>query len=176
VLTKHLTGRFLTKPADDAVAKATRKLRAAIQERDAAIAQLEKRISEHETHVESLRLELEQSGFKAQTLEQSYSTQLAEARERARMAEESIIEQQTRIVELEADYKITRRKLDDAQARLDMFGPEAASIDEMLASFSIPRERPGMFDGEAPDDAPVEPQSLEEMLAPDVMFSAKQKQ
>ena len=175
MLTKHLTGKFRTKSSDDVAKDATRKLRAVLDERDATIRQLEQTIAEHESQMNSLRRDLEQADFRTQTLEQSYATQLGEARDRAETAECSVAEQQTRITELELGHKKLKRDLDDAKSRLDMFGPEAASIDEMLASFSIPKEKPTIPASETAAEEPLASHSNDEMLAPDVMFSGKRK-
>jgi predicted nucleic acid-binding Zn-ribbon protein len=152
-----------------------RNLNAAIEERDAVIGRHEETICEQQAHIESLRQALEQAKFKTGILERSYSTQLQEARERGVAAERSAGDQKLQIAELEASHKALTRELAEARSKLDLFGPEEASIDEMLTSFSTTREQPFRRDSEAQVDAPVDPQTLDEMLPPDVMLAGKKK-
>ncbi|MGD2167881.1 MAG: hypothetical protein PVF63_07205 [Gammaproteobacteria bacterium] len=175
MLSKHLTGRSRTAADLGRADDKTNDLAAAIADRDAAIGDLEQTISEQREEIAKLRAALEQADFRAETLERSYSTQLGEARDRAAAAEESASDRQTRISELEASHKVLSRELADARATLASFGSDAASIDELLESFSRPRERAVLHGTDGAIDAPVEPETLEELLAPDVMFAGKSK-
>ena len=118
---------------------------------------------------------LEQEKFKIGILEQSYSTQLRDERERAAVAEQSIIDQQTRIEELEADHKDLTSELAGVRARLEPFGPDPASIDELLESSSIPQEQSCLHQSDETADESVDPEVPDEMLAPDAMFAGKSK-
>ena len=175
MLTKRSTGDHSEEP-DRSPTEELRKLTAAIEERDATIATLERTLAEERAHIETLRDALERAKFQTRILEQSYSTQLGEARERAAAAEQAITQQQVRIAELEASHKRVDRELADVRARLDSLGPkDTASIDELLAAFSVPREQPRVRDSADEADTPTDAQLLEEMLAPEVMFAAKGK-
>jgi chromosome segregation ATPase len=175
VLTKYLTGKGRAETAGTVSSDHACRLSAAIEERDAAIARLEQTISEQKAHIETLEHALEQAKFRTKIVEQSYSTQLREAREHAAAAEQSATDQQTRIDELEADHEELKREFAGARARLESFGPDAASIDEFLESFSMPQEQTRSHDPDDVVDESVDPQMLEEMLAPDVMFAGKGK-
>jgi chromosome segregation ATPase len=175
VLTKYLTSKGRAEMAGTVSSDQARKLRAAIEERDAAIARLEQTISEQKAHIETLEHTLEQARFRTKIVEQSYSTQLREARERAVAAEQSITDLRSRIEELEADHKELDRELAGARARRESFGPDAASVDEFLESSSMPQEQTRLHDSDDVVDESVDPQMLEEMLAPDVMFAGKSK-
>lgn len=176
MLTKRITGKSRTeRNRDDASDKVCR-LGAAIEERDAAIGRLEQTIAEQTAQIETLRQELDQASFQTGILEQSYSTQLSEARERAAAAEQSVDDQQTRIAELETDQRELNSELAGARARLDtLSGSDAATIDELLAGCSSQREQRPLVNPEDTVDEPVDRQTLDEMLAPDVMFAGKSK-
>ena len=152
-----------------------RDLAAALEARDAAIAELEQTLAKHEAKIASLRDALDQAQFKTRILDQSYSTQLGEARRRATAAERLVAEQQTRIAELDARHTELEKELAEARTTLESFGPEAASIDEMLASFAVPQDQPLAHDPAGEVDPPADPQALEEMIAPEVMFAGKGK-
>lgn len=152
-----------------------RKLAAAIAERDAALKSLEETVAEQNTQIEELRKLLDEAKFQSGILEQSYAKQLAEARDRANNAEKSVDDSQSRISELEVSEKALRSELGDAKSRLDMFGPEAGSIDEMLESFSQPKDQPTRHEMAAEVDPVDDPQPVEEMLAPDLMLTANRK-
>ena len=175
MLTRHITGRFRVDSTGSGESDRVRNLNAAIEERDAAIGRHEQTITEQQAHIETLQKSLEQAKFKTAILERSYSTQLKEARERGAAAERSAGDQKQQIAELEASHKALTKELAEARSKLDLFGPEEASIDEMLASFSTTREQPFRRDSEAQVDAPADPQTLDEMLPPDVMLAGKRK-
>jgi len=134
VLTKHSTDPGRAEPTGSLTSEDTPNLAAAIEERDVAIASLERTLTEQQAHVETLRDALERAKFQTRILEQSCSTQLGEARERAAVAEQSVADLQTRIAALEASHENLTKQLAEARAALDSFGPDAAPIDEMLAS------------------------------------------
>jgi chromosome segregation ATPase len=170
-----MKGKGRAEPAGDPSTDEARKLRAAIEERDASIRRLEQTISEQKAEIATLEQALKQANFKAGILEQSYSTQLREAREHAVAAEQATADQQTRIEELEAHHQELNKELAEARARLDLFGPDASSIDELLGRLSIPEEQVSAHDSDLLVDEPGDPQTPEEMLAPDVMFAGKGK-
>jgi chromosome segregation ATPase len=177
MLTKRFTGKgHAEEDARSLTSEEARNFTAAIEERDAAIAHLERTLTEQRAQVATLRDALERAQFKTRILEQSYSTQLAEARERAAAAERSAADQQTRITELEARHEELAQELAasrTSRASRESLEANAVSIDEMLASFTVPRERPLAFDSEGAADAPSDSQAIEEMLAPEVMFAAR---
>jgi chromosome segregation ATPase len=175
VLTKRFTGKGSAEPTRSLTSEETRDLAAAIEERDAAIACLEQTLTEQQTHIAMLRDALERAKFKTRILEQSYSTQLDEARKSAAAAERSAADQRARIAELEASHEAVTKELAEARAALDSSRPDAVSIDEMLASFAVPREPTLAHDLEGETDAPTDPQAIQEMLAPEVMFAGKGK-
>jgi chromosome segregation ATPase len=174
-VTKHFTGKFRTGSAGSSASEEARDLTAAIEERDAAIASLERTLAEQQAHIETLRDAIERAKFQTRILEQSYSKQLGEARERADAAEHAVTELQSQSAELEKAHEQLTKELAEARASLDSFGREALSIDEMLASFEVPRDQPLAHDSGGEADAPMDPQAIEEMLAPDVMFAGKGK-
>ncbi len=175
MLGKYLKGTGHANPASDVSSDEARELRAAIEERDAAIERLEQTISELTAQTGTLQRSLDDAEFKTGILKQSYSTQLCEARERAEAAEQSITDQQTRIEELEADHKALNRELAGARARLDSIYPDEASIDELLDSFSMRQARTRAPRSDDLVDEPADQELPEEMLAPDVMFAGKRK-
>jgi chromosome segregation ATPase len=180
VLTKTLTGKFKAVAAAHAAVRAagdrTKKLQAVIEARDAEIGRLEELLSEEKASVAELRGELKQSEFQNGVLDTSYAKQLEEARVRAEKAEQTVEEQQARIDELEKAHHMLERELDSARARLDMIAPDdGASIDDLLATFSQPKDQTIAADKAAHVETIVEAQSSEEMLAPDVMFTKSGK-
>jgi chromosome segregation ATPase len=176
VLSNLKTGKSRAERTRNDASDKVRRLGAAIEERDATIGRLEQTIAEQTVQIETLQQELDQANFQTGILEQSYSTQLSEARERAAAAEQSVDDQQTRIAELETDQRALDSELAGVRARLDTLGgSDAATIDELLAGCSSPEDQAPLIDPDDTVDEPVDPQSLEEMLAPDVMFAGKSK-
>lgn len=171
MLTKYLKDKDHAEPAADESADEAGELRAAIEERDAAINRLEQTLADQIARIETLEQELEQAKFKTGILEQSYSTQLSDAREHAATIEKSMTDTQARNRELEAGYKELENKLAEANAKLDYFGPETESIDELLESSSVRDEQPNPQGSDEMIDAPIERETTEEMLAPDIMFA-----
>lgn len=175
MLTNFLKDRARTEPTGDASTDEACKLSAAIAERDAAIERLEQTISEQIVQIETLEQALEQAKFQAGVLEQSYSTQLRDAREHAATAERSMAETQTWIQDLEAGHTELNKKLAEANAKLDLFGSDSVSIDQLLESSSMPEEPARPHGSDEMIDEPIERQTTEEMLAPDVMIADKGK-
>jgi hypothetical protein len=141
------------------------------------IERLQRTLADERKHAAGLREAMEQFRFQAETLEQGYSTQLADARKRSVAAEEALADQRARLVELEADREgmaqllaETREEFERiaadrdrllarfeptggpetvARERADLRGQAAPSIDELLAGLEAPRDRPlgGSSDG-----------------------------
>lgn len=174
MISKRLTRKWRRAVAGDAADRSP-ELRAEIAERDAAIKSLEEKISEQNLRIEELSAALKDSEFKAGILEQSYAKQLTQARERAEAAEQSVTDQQDAVDELEKRAKSLSSELQDAKSRLDMFGPEAGSIDEMLESFSKPKEQSGIHRADDIVDAPFDSENTDELIAPELMLAAKRK-
>lgn len=187
MLTKFLIGKGLAEPASSVASDEEAKLRAEIEDRDAAIRRLEQTIAEQNAQISALEDALEQAKFQTGILEQSYSTQLRKARERAASAEKSIVDQGARTAELEVDVKKLNNELAEARAKLGSWTPDAASIDELLDGVSTPQKQTRLHDSDdmadnpdrsdVTDDAedPDDPWTSEDMLAPDVMFAGKSK-
>ena len=148
-------------------------MRVALEERDAAIARLEQTLTEQQAHVAALQDALERAKFQARILEQSYSTQLGAAGKRAAASERLAADQRTRITELEACGEKLAKELAEARPVHEPLEREAESIDEMLASFAVARERPLLHDRDGVVDPPAVAQAVGEMLPPEVMFAAK---
>jgi len=173
VFTKHLTGKVLSERGRGGNTAKLRQIGSELAERDAALGRLEQTISDQKHQIESLRQAVKQAEFQNGVLEQSYAKQLSEARDRAAAAEQAMADQEAQIADLEIDRKAINDKLADAQSRLDMFGTEAASIDEILDSLASPTETSVARKSNATVETPAP--TNEEMLAPDVMFAGKRK-
>ena len=173
MLTKILKNAVRTEPTGNASTDEACELSAAIAERDAAIERLEQTVSEQRAQIETLEQALEQAKFQTGVLERSYSTQLRDAREHAASVEQSITDTQTWIQDLEADHTELNKKLAEANAKLDLFGSDSASIDELLESSSMPEEPARPHGSDEMIDEPIERQTTEEMLAPEVMIANK---
>ena len=172
MLTKYLPGKKRSEAQEAASGGQYEHFIVALQERDEKISRLEQTVHDQNARIEALAQALEQAEFRAETLERSYATQLREARERTAVDEQSIAAQQSRIDELEADQKKISRDLQRARARLEPFGPDPASIDELLEG-PMPESQPITDDMVDAVDASVDSQTPEEMLSPDVVFADK---
>ena len=171
---KTLTDRFRPVPPEMIPVDKARRLLADLKARDAEIARLQDAGAELEATIETREQELQQARFKNETLERSYATQLQAARERAETAEAAAAEKEPRIKDLEIALKLLQRKFDDAQARLDMFGPETASIDELLAGSTGAAKAPlSVVDDEPAEHA--ESQILGDMIDPSIMLVRTKK-
>ena len=173
---QQLKGRTRPAPAFSIAGAKARKLSAVVAERDAALERLKETVTEQTSQIAELEKALADAKFQTGILEQSYAKQLSEARDRADCAEKCAYDRSERISELEAREKELSSELADAKSRLDLFGPEAGSIDEMLESFSKPKEQPHMDELTPEVDPDDDAKRLEEMLAPDLMFAAKRKE
>jgi hypothetical protein len=173
VFTRHFTRGRGVEAAGSPTSEETARLSAEIEARDTTIAALERTLAEHEAQIATLTHALEQEAFRTRILEQSYATQLAEARERAASAERLDGEQRARIAELEKSHAALTRQLAEARPTRDPSGPDAVSIDELLASFAAPRARLRADDPDAVPAVPTDRDSAEEMLPPQVMLAGK---
>ena len=165
--------RLRAESAEGVSGDKSRRLAAELRIRDREIERLKGVIADKDNEIETFRQELRQAGFRYETLERSYSTQLEKARERADCAERSLIEQKEQFAELETSHKMLRRDFDAARSRLDMFGPEAASIDEILAASAPKAEPVERIEPSEPAELTDTSESLCEMLDPGVMFARK---
>jgi chromosome segregation ATPase len=169
-------------------------------ERDAAIAQLERALADGVEQIATLRESLEQSRFRAEILEKGYSTQLADARKRSAAAEQALADQQAHTAELDAAREEMTKQLAEMREQLERVArdrdrllerlepadgteraapgragsrrQEAQSIDELLASLDAPPERPlGADEALRPAQARAEQDTPpEEMLSPELVF------
>lgn len=176
MLSKHLTGKFRAVAAASVAVDKTRRMRALIQARHSEIERLEQTITEQDAKIAGLKAELREAEFKAGVLEQSYATQLEEARSRAAAAEEALEAQHVHVAELESAHQTLTREFGHVKARLDsIFPDDGLTVDELLENFSTSARRSFAEDPDAQVDAPPDPRLLEEMLPVDVMFTRKRK-
>jgi len=175
VFSTRIKGKAPAESAGNVSGDKTRELEAALKERDAAIDLLDQTISEQIAQIETLRQALEDAKFKSGILEQSYSTQLREARGRAAAAEQSLSDQQNLIQELESTRNELNKELSAARSRLDSFGRDEPSIDDLLESFTMSQETISPRRSDDLIDRSADPQTHEDMLAPDVMLAGKNK-
>ncbi len=168
-------------------------------ERDAAIARLEREVEEERANSAELRETVGQLHFKIKVLEKSYSTQLAEARSRCEKAEDSLRAHETRLAELGTGGEDTLKRLAESRAevarltaeckRLRDFargGPPAApfargeppaedgslTINELIADAAWVRERRGGGDSNQHASVRSETEPAPDvMIAPELVFT-----
>lgn len=99
-------------------------------ERDAAIARLERELKEERANSVALRETVDQLHFKMNILEKSYATQLAEARSRREKAETALAAHETRLAELGSGGEDTLKKLAEARAEMSRLASECSRLRE----------------------------------------------
>lgn len=174
MFTRHFTVRRSVEPSASPASEDASRLRAEVEARDATISELEAAVAAAQAQTAALQHALEQADFKTRVLEQSYATQLAEARARAAAAERLDRQQRARIAELEGSHAALTKQLAEARPPRSASGPDAVSIDELLASFAAPRARPLSYDADTAPSAPADAQAAEELLPAQVMLARKQ--
>jgi hypothetical protein len=136
------------KPAKPGTADAAASAVAQPDERDAAIARLERAIAEERQNAAAL---LEANGalkFKLEVLERGYSTQLADARKKMDSAVKELTEHKTRLAELGTGGEDTQRLLAETRAELNQVKAERNRLKEQLARGG---PRPGAVLGSGDD-------------------------
>jgi hypothetical protein len=88
-------------------------------ERDEAIARLEREIEAERDNAAGLRKTIDEQSFRIEVLEQSYSKQLDDARARAEKAEAALAAEKTRASELEIQRDTLTSERDAARKELD---------------------------------------------------------
>ena len=111
--------------------------------RDAAIERLERELAEQRALVTSLRESLDAATFKAETLEKSYATQLAEARDKRAAIEVELKEREEILAGLGGGHEHTLRELSDAVAVIKVLKTERDQLRKQIAQggFRQPSER-----------------------------------
>jgi TolA-binding protein len=129
-------------------------------ERDETIARLEREIEAELDNAVGLRKTIDEQQFRIEVLEQSYSKQLDDARDRAERAESALEAEKTRAAELETLRDTLTVERDAAQRDLKrMTGRERASVTfgpPAASSVAVP---------DAPQSDPDRGASIDEILA-----------
>jgi len=157
-------------------------------ERDVAIERLERAVEEEREHAATLRKTVDELRFQIKTLETSYATQLAEARQRHARDEQAIAEAKAATAGAHGERDDLQQALEEAQARIERLSAgadlmasmdtppgiaahaadDALSIDEILADQGPAAEEPKA------DAEPAElEEPLEDMLSPELVLSRK---
>jgi len=131
----------------DASSKAANPTPPVVDERDATIERLQRKLADERQHSATLRNAAEELRFKAEVLETSYAKQLADTRQRSEAAGREVAEQQARIAALEQERDETMQMLSEARARLERLNvggrlagqPAAPRTDSRVEA--IPKER-----------------------------------
>jgi TolA-binding protein len=111
------------------VAKNDRANTGEVDERDEAISRLEREIEAERDNAVALRKTIDEQQFRIDVLEQSYSKQLDDARDRAEKAESALEAEKARSAELETLRDTLTAERDTAQRDLKrMTGREHASV------------------------------------------------
>jgi hypothetical protein len=174
-----------------------------IDERDAAIARLERALAEERESSTQLRAANEAQRFQLQVLEKSYSKQLADARQRCEAAERELGEHKARLAALgtggEDTLKLlgdTRAELARANAQLEQLRAEIAArrdgktpgyrrdadtsmadgtINQLMSVADWPRDRKEAAGGQLHAQVQPEPDAPVEMIAPELVFTRGKK-
>ena len=107
--------------------------RAQPDERDAAIARLERTVAEERQNAASLREANDALNFKLQIMEKSYAKQLVDARQRMDAALKELAGHRTRLKELGSGGEDTLRLLSETRAELNRIKAERNQMKEQLA-------------------------------------------
>lgn len=102
-------------------------------ERDAAIARLERTVAEERQNAASLREANDALNFKLQIMEKSYAKQLVDARQRMDAALKELAGHQTRLKELGSGGEDTLRLLSETRAELNRIKADRNQMKEQLA-------------------------------------------
>jgi hypothetical protein len=170
-------------------------------ERDAAIARLERTVAEERQNAATLREANDALAFKLSILEKSYAKQLTDARLRMDTAVKELASHKVQLAELGSGGEDTVRLLAEARAELNRIkadrnflkeqltrgGPRAGviigngddasdgsqTINALITSAGLkpPRERAGASDNNLGQRVRAEETSSIEMLSPDLIFT-----
>jgi chromosome segregation ATPase len=173
---------------------------------ETTIERLERELEEQRAAAQSLREALDAVTFKTEILEKSYAKQLAEARDKRTALESELKEKEEILAGLGGGHEHTLRELSDAVAvikvlkadrdelrkRVAQAGfrergqtktrapvrPDAdGTINALIANTGWVQKKPGVGAGQATAQVEAEPESPhEEMLSPDLVFTAKDKE
>lgn len=175
----------------------------AVDERDAAIARLERALAEERDGATKLRATIEGQRFQLQVLEKGYSKQLADARQKLEKAEQELNEHKTRAATLgtggedtlkllgETRAELARANADREQLRTQLAArsagqavprfrhdPEAVAdgtINQLMSASDWVRERKAAADGHLHAQVQAEPEAPVEMIAPELVFTRSKK-
>ncbi len=174
---------------------------AAPDERDAAIARLERALTEERQRSAAFRTNVEQLEFKLEVLEKSYAKQLADARERAESAARKLAEREAELEKLADKHNEVMARLAAANRELERTSIDREFLREPRARSAPPAhaerrvlpaathdgtinallgETPWSRDGRAPEGTePAAADAAEadappgEMLSPELVFTGK---
>ncbi len=191
-----------TKPANHAAAEGAAPQ---VDERDAAIARLERTIAEERQNSANLREANDALKFKLEILEKSYATQLADARKKMESAVKDLAGHQARLAELGTGGEDTLRLLAETRAELNRVKADRNLLKEQLtrggprpgaivgagdegsdssqtinalitsAGTKPGRERAGSSDSNLGQRVRIEETASVEMLSPDLIFTKNDK-
>jgi hypothetical protein len=170
-------------------------------ERDAAIARLERTLVEERQIASQLREENDALRFKGEVLEKSYSKQLADARQRNEVLQKELDAHKSRFAELGSGAEDTLRLLADTRAELNRVtadlnllkaqqgrgggmpaasyrpretetdDPSSQTINALLSGAGGARRREGGDSNLHQRVKSEQPAPLEEMVSPDLIFT-----
>jgi chromosome segregation ATPase len=172
-------------------------------ERDAAIARLERAVAEERGNAAALREANNALTFKLEIMEKGYSKQLADARKKMESAVEELTGYKTQLAELGTGGEETRRMLQEARAELNRAKADRSLLKEQLsrggakagvvlgddgsdgsqtinalitsASLQSGRDRAGSSDSNQSQRVRAEESPSMEMLSPDLIFTKSDK-
>lgn len=174
-------------------------------ERDAAIARLERTVAEERQNAATLREANGALTFKLEILEKSYTKQLADARARMEAAQKELAGHQTRLAELGSGGEDTLKLLSETRAELNRTKAErnllkeqlsrgggrsaarieiagdssdgSQTINALITSAALPpgRERGAAGDSNLNARVRAEETPAVEMLSPDLIFTKSDK-
>jgi hypothetical protein len=190
------------KPSDPAKPDAAAAPAAPPDERDGAIARLERTVAEERENASKLREANQALTFKLEILEKSYTKQLADARQKMDSAVKELAGHQTRLKELGSGGEDTLRFLSEARAELNRVkaernllkeqltrgGPRAGAIigvedstdgsqtiNALITSAGMAPKRESAGDSNLGQKVRAEESPSVEMLSPDLIFTKSDK-
>lgn len=194
-----------TAPNSEAQSAEANAAKALLEERNAAIKRLETALAEERQNATLLREASDQLRFKADVLEKSYAKQLADARLKTAAAEKALADHQAKIAAFGEGREETMRLLTEARAELEKVkldrdqlkrqharGPNnfdrsplarrdadatatEGTINQLMANADWAKEAKPRVPGSASVETKTEPAAPEIMLAPELVFTKKDK-
>lgn len=178
--------------------------KALLEERNATIKRLEAALAEERRNAAALREASDQLRFKAEILEKSYAKQLADARQKTAEAQQALADHRAKIAEFGEGREDTMRMLKETRAELEKVkldrdqlkrqlarGPNnfdrsplhvdadptvaEGTINQLMANADWGKETKPRLPGAATVEAKPEPAVPEIMLAPELVFTKKDK-